>query len=177
MDQAQNPADVSPAGGGAGIYDVMLPILQQWKTLYNFVASYYVDIGDNPTAADPTTTNWTKSLAYYKAILATGSELGTHSYTHLVNPPTQTFTTTTASATSAGSTTITLNSVPSFAGVTVGMLVSGAGLGSNTPLANGAVGTRRLRPFPATPSPSAMSRADLAAPMTAPSPISLPERH
>jgi serralysin len=144
MDQAQNPADVSPASGGAGIYDVMIPILQQWKTLYNFVASYYVDIGDNPNATDPTTTNWAKSLAYYKAILATGGEIGTHSYTHLINPPTQTFAATTASATSAGSTTITLNGVPSFAGVTVGMLVSGAGLGSNTPLASGAVANTQV---------------------------------
>ena len=61
MDQAQVPADVSPAAGGPGIYDQLIPILQQWKAQYNFVGSYYVDIGDNPTPAagsnvDPTTT-------------------------------------------------------------------------------------------------------------------------
>jgi hypothetical protein len=30
MDQAQNPADVSPASG-TGIYDLLIPILQGWK--------------------------------------------------------------------------------------------------------------------------------------------------
>src|SRR5262249_24028821 len=59
MDQAQVPADVSPAAGGHGIYDELMPILSQWKAQYNFVGSYYVHIGDNPNAADPTTTNWT----------------------------------------------------------------------------------------------------------------------
>ncbi len=50
MDQAQVPADVSPAAGGPGIYDKLLPILTQWKAQYNFVGSYYVDIGDNPNS-------------------------------------------------------------------------------------------------------------------------------
>jgi serralysin len=133
MDQAQDPADVSPASG-PGIYDVMIPILQQWKQQYDFVGSYYIDIGDNPNATDPTTTNWAKSLPYYQAILATGGEIGTHSYTHLINQPTQTFTATTLGTTVKGSTTITLNAVPSFAGVTVGMLVTGTGLGTGTAL-------------------------------------------
>ena len=80
-------ADVSPAGGGPGIYDQLLPILAQWKSQYDFTGSYYLIIGDNPTAADPTTTDWTKSLAYYKQILALGGEIGTHSVSHLINPP------------------------------------------------------------------------------------------
>ena len=90
--------------GGVGIYDKLIPILQQWKQQYNFVGSYYINIGDNPTGADPSTTDWTKSLPYYQAIQAMGGEIGTHSYTHLINPPTTTFTATTVGDTPAGST-------------------------------------------------------------------------
>ena len=143
MDQAQVPADVSPAAGGPGIYDQLIPILQQWKSQYNFVGSYYVDIGDNPTpaagsAVDPTTTDWAKSLPYYKQILAMGGEIGAHSYTHLINPPATTFTAHVVGDTAAGSTTITLDQVPSFYGITIGMWLTGTGIGSST-LSSGAV--------------------------------------
>ena len=48
MDQSQFPADVSPGGVAAnGIYAKLIPILQQWKQQYNFVGSYYINIGDN----------------------------------------------------------------------------------------------------------------------------------
>jgi hypothetical protein len=134
MDQAQVPADVSPVGGGPGIYDELLPILTQWKQQYDFVGSYYVDIGDNPTATDPTTTNWAKSLPYYQQILALGGEIGAHSDTHLINPPATTFTATTVGDTPQGSTTITLDHVPAFYGITVGMWLTGTGIGSNTQL-------------------------------------------
>ena len=79
-----------------GIYDKLIPILQQWNQQYDFVGSYYINIGETPNATDPTTTDWAKSLPYYKAIQAMGSEIGNHSYTHLINPPTTTFTATTA---------------------------------------------------------------------------------
>ncbi|HEY7578818.1 MAG TPA: hypothetical protein VH855_14585, partial [Acetobacteraceae bacterium] len=134
MDQAQVPADVSPEGSGPGIYDELLPILTQWKQQYDFVGSYYVDIGDNPTATDPTTTNWAKSLPYYQQILALGGEIGAHSDTHLINPPATTFTATTVGDTPQGSTTITLDHVPAFYGITVGMWLTGTGIGSNTQL-------------------------------------------
>ena len=134
MDQAQVPADVSPAGGGPGIYDQLIPILQQWKALYDFTGSYYLDIGNQPNADDPTTTDWTKSLVYYEQILSLGGEIGTHSYTHLINPPITTFTAHTVGGTAAGSTTITLDQVPSFYGITVGMWLTGTGIGSNTQL-------------------------------------------
>ncbi len=134
MDQSQFPADVSPAAGGSGIYGTLIPILQQWSQQYDFVGSYYINVGDNPTAADPSTTNWTVSLPYYKALLAMGSEIGTHSYTHLINPPSTTITETTVGDTPAGSSQITLSALPSFAGVTVGMFVTGLNLGTNTPL-------------------------------------------
>ncbi|MEK9285718.1 hypothetical protein MTR72_40065, partial [Bradyrhizobium sp. ISRA442] len=87
LDQSQFPADVSPAGK-PGIYDVLLPILQQWKQQYNFVGSYYANIGDNANPANGNTTNWAVSAAFYKALIAMGNEFGTHSYTHLINPPT-----------------------------------------------------------------------------------------
>ena len=87
MDQSQFPSDVSPAQRAAvpGIYDKLIPILQQWKQQYDFVGSYYINIGDKPTAADPSTTNWTVSLPYYQAILAMG-ERDRHP---LLHPPHQ----------------------------------------------------------------------------------------
>ena len=59
-----------------------------------------------------------------------GGEIGNHSYTHLINPPTTTAATT--ADTPAGSTQVTLATLPSFAGITVGMTVSGLNIGANT---------------------------------------------
>jgi serralysin len=134
MDQSQFPVDVS-ATGGTGIYAKLIPILQQWNTQYNFVGSFYINIGDNTAnTADPSTTNWAKSLPYYKAIQAMGSEIGNHSYTHLINPPTTTFTAHTVGTTAAGSIQVTLDTVPSFYGITVGMVVTGLNIGANVTL-------------------------------------------
>lgn len=82
MDQAMETSDVSPASG-PGIYDKLLPILQDWKSAYDFVGSYYVDIGNNP--AQGQATDWAKSGAYYKQLLALGNELGSHSLSHPEN--------------------------------------------------------------------------------------------
>ncbi|WP_238298730.1 polysaccharide deacetylase family protein, partial [Methylobacterium soli] len=79
MDQAMETADVKP-DSGPGIYDKLLPILTQWKQAYNFVGSYYIDIGNNP--AEGQSTDWTLSKTYYNAMLAMGNEIGSHSYTH-----------------------------------------------------------------------------------------------
>ena len=87
MDQSQFPSDVSPGAGQQGIYDQLIPILQQWKQQYNFVGSFYINIGDNANPANENSTNWAISAPYYAAILAMGSEIGNHSYTHLINPP------------------------------------------------------------------------------------------
>jgi serralysin len=87
MDQSQFPLDVSPDSGLPGIYDAMIPILQQWKQQYNFVGSYYITIGDNANPENANSTNWAVSTPYYHAILALGSEIGNHSYSHLINPP------------------------------------------------------------------------------------------
>ena len=86
LDQSQFTEDVSPISGQPGIYDALIPILEQWRQQYNFVGSYYVTIGDDP--ANGSVTNWAVSAPYYRAILATGSEIGNHSYTHLIKPPT-----------------------------------------------------------------------------------------
>ena len=79
MDQAMESADVHPATG-PGIYDALLPILAQWKAAYNFVGSYYIDIGNN--TAQGQTTDWAYSKVYYDQMLAMGNEIGSHSYTH-----------------------------------------------------------------------------------------------
>lgn len=83
MDQAMYTTDVSPGAGRQGIYDKLLPILSQWKQQYNFVGSYYIDIGNNPAAGE--TTNWAVSAPYYAQMLALGNEIGTHSLTHPEN--------------------------------------------------------------------------------------------
>jgi hypothetical protein len=133
MDQSQFPVDVSPAAG-PGIYDILLPILQQWNTQYDFTGSYYVNIGDNPTGDSESTTDWAKSLTYYKAIEALGGEIGTHSYTHVIAPPTTTFTAHTVGVTPAGAIQVTLDQLPSFYGITVGMMVHGLDIGENAQL-------------------------------------------
>ena len=88
LDQSQFPSDVSPGAGHPGIYDALIPILQQWKQQYGFVGSFFANIGDNANPANGNSTNWAVSAPYYKAIIAMGSEIGNHSYTHLINPPT-----------------------------------------------------------------------------------------
>ena len=138
MDQSQFPSDVSPTNADGtrtpGIYDKLVPILQQWKQLYNFVGSYFINIGDYPSAPEPQTTNWANSLAFYKAMEALGGEIGNHSYTHLLNPPVATVSVTTAAAIGAGTTVIPVSAIPNFAGISVGLIVSGLNIGANTPV-------------------------------------------
>ena len=89
LDQSQFTEEVSPTDANnnpvPGIYDKLMPILQQWKAQYNFVSSYYVNVGDNP--AQSAATNWSVSLPYYQLLLSMGNEIGNHSYTHLIAPP------------------------------------------------------------------------------------------
>ncbi|BAY24532.1 peptidase-like protein [Calothrix sp. NIES-2100] len=80
MDQSQEYADVNPSGTTPGIYDKLLPILTQWKNDYNFVGSYYINVGNNP--ANEQFTDWNISKPYYEQMLALQNEIGTHSYTH-----------------------------------------------------------------------------------------------
>ncbi len=93
MDQSQEADNVNPQDGSPGIYDKLLPILSQWKTDFNFVGSYYINIGNSPETLQYT--DWAISRPYYQALLAAGNEIGTHSYTHFeeyagYNPPNNT---------------------------------------------------------------------------------------
>ncbi|WP_116654487.1 M10 family metallopeptidase C-terminal domain-containing protein [Pelagibacterium sediminicola] len=74
MDQSQEVYDVD-----GGIYDALLPILEQWKADYNFVGSYYINIG---LYGPDQQTDWVISSPYYNALLAMGNEIGSHSYSH-----------------------------------------------------------------------------------------------
>ncbi len=62
------------------VNEPLLPILQTWKDQYDFVGSYYINIG--AYAANQEETNWSYSAPLYKKYLALGNEMGTHSYTH-----------------------------------------------------------------------------------------------
>lgn len=77
MDQSQQTVDVIDRE--PGIYDELIPILQDWYTDYGFVGSYYINVGNTPPAQQ---TIWSESRPYYEAILALESEIGSHSYTH-----------------------------------------------------------------------------------------------
>ncbi len=81
MDQSQEFDNVRPTNVTSGIYDQLLPILEQWKTDFNFVGSYYINVGNSPQTEQYT--DWTISKPYYDKLLAAGNEIGTHSYTHL----------------------------------------------------------------------------------------------
>lgn len=77
MDQSQETSDVD-----GGIYDRMVPILQQWKTDYNFVGSYYINVGLYSRDQE---TNWLISKPYYQTMFNMGNEIGSHSYSHPSN--------------------------------------------------------------------------------------------
>ena len=84
MDYSQEHSAVAPVDANGqpllGINDKMLPIIEQWKKDFNFVGSFYVNIGNDP--ADDRFTDWTVSGPSYQKLLALGNEIGTHSYTH-----------------------------------------------------------------------------------------------
>jgi Ca2+-binding RTX toxin-like protein len=86
MDLSRFPAEVDPAGTVQGVYDKLLPILSNWKADYNFVGSYYINVGDNAAAGEQTI--WSTSLPYYRQLIQMGNEIGSHSLTHLgaLNP-------------------------------------------------------------------------------------------
>ena len=87
-EDAQYPEDVSPTNGDPGIYSQLIPMLQQWQQQYDFVGTYFINVGDNANPDNGNSTNWSVSLPYYDQLLQMGNEIGSHSYTHLINPPT-----------------------------------------------------------------------------------------
>ena len=80
MDVSQFYSSVNPEDGTPGVYDLMLPIVEQWKADFNFVGSYYINVGDSVETGHYT--DWELSRPYYETLLADGNEIGTHSYTH-----------------------------------------------------------------------------------------------
>jgi len=74
MDQSMFSDEVASVDGQ------LLSVLQAWKDDYNFVGSYYINIGDNP--ANQEETNWSYSAPLYQSYMELGNEIGTHSYTH-----------------------------------------------------------------------------------------------
>jgi len=55
-------------------------LLVDWKNKYNFVGSYYLNIGNNPGAGQ--FTDWNIAGPLYTDYIALGNEIGTHSWTH-----------------------------------------------------------------------------------------------
>lgn len=74
MDQAQEHDEV------AVTHVPLYALLQNWKQQYNFVGSYYIDIGNNPGIGQ--WTDWSISGPLYKNYISLGNEIGTHSWTH-----------------------------------------------------------------------------------------------
>jgi hypothetical protein len=58
----------------------LLSLLGTWKSSYNYVGSYYINIGNNRAGGEYT--DWIVAGPLYKQYLALGNEIGTHSYTH-----------------------------------------------------------------------------------------------
>lgn len=101
---SRNDMDQSQQYGNAyyddmGNVDVpLLYYLKQWKSLYNFVGSYYINIGNNPpdqqtvwlSTPTPKVCNVTSSSysaicdsqPLYQQYVALSNEIGTHSWTH-----------------------------------------------------------------------------------------------
>ncbi len=73
MDQSQFIDEVKEVDGA------LLDIIRDWKERYNFVGSFYINIGNNPPEE---WTDWDYSGALYRKYVALGNEIGTHSWTH-----------------------------------------------------------------------------------------------
>ena len=58
------------------LYDLLV----EWKANYNFIGSYYLNIGNN--IAQGEYTDWSISAPLYQNYISLGSEIGTHSWTH-----------------------------------------------------------------------------------------------
>ena len=58
----------------------LLEIIREWKREFNFVGSYYIDIGNDPAAGE--FTDWSISGPLYNDYIALGNEIATHSWTH-----------------------------------------------------------------------------------------------
>lgn len=73
MDQSQEIFEVKQVNGE------LLNLLINWKSRYEFVGSYFINIGNNPPDQQ---TDWNYSRPLYRNYIDLGNEIGTHSYTH-----------------------------------------------------------------------------------------------
>ncbi len=74
MDLAMFPGELP------GVHIPLLDLVRDWKQDYDFVSSYYIDIGNDPATGQ--FTDWTVSTPLYTEYMALGNEFGTHSWTH-----------------------------------------------------------------------------------------------
>lgn len=62
------------------VEDGLSDILEQWEQDYDFVGSYYINLGNKPENGEYT--DWDVAGPIYQEYLNLGNEIGTHSYTH-----------------------------------------------------------------------------------------------
>lgn len=78
---SRNDMDQSMYADELAFSDIPLyDLLATWKNAYNFVGSYYINIGNDP--ANGMYTDWSVSGPLYQNYMAIGNEIGTHSWTH-----------------------------------------------------------------------------------------------
>ena len=78
---SRNDMDESRFGDDLQITEFPLyDLLVDWKENYNFVGSYYLNIGNNPNEGEYT--DWNVSGPLYTNYILLGNEIGTHSWTH-----------------------------------------------------------------------------------------------
>ncbi|MCK5896217.1 MAG: hypothetical protein KAG20_05400 [Cocleimonas sp.] len=58
----------------------LLDLLKVWKNRYDFVGSYYINVGNRPEENEAT--DWSVSAPLYQQYIQIGNEIGSHSYTH-----------------------------------------------------------------------------------------------
>ena len=78
---ARNDTDMAMyASTFSTVENELITLMKKWKTNYNFLGSYYIDIGNSTSAGQYT--DWTVATPIYQQFLSLGNEIGTHSYTH-----------------------------------------------------------------------------------------------
>lgn len=78
---ARNDMDQSMFANEINTTEVpLLALLKDWKRDYNFVGSYYINVGENPSAGEYT--DWSVSGPLYQDYISLQNEIGTHSYNH-----------------------------------------------------------------------------------------------
>ena len=78
---ARNDTDMAMyASTFSSVEGELLTLMQQWKTNYNFVGSYYIDVGNNQASGQYT--DWTVAKPVYQQFMSLGNEIGTHTYSH-----------------------------------------------------------------------------------------------